>query len=118
MKTDDEQQSQPMHQAAGKRKTGRWPAPLDLKALAAQAPSARSGKFYFECINGEELVTVQWGGYDYWIEMHRIPSPLALLQWIAHWGAKGWKGMTSDEISAFVEAVCERKGWKLHEKNY
>lgn len=71
--------------------------------------------FHYETIDGREWVTVNWSRnkYDYDIEMNRIRTPLGLLQWIAHMGKKGWPGMTSSEIAAFIESICHNKGWDL-----
>lgn len=89
------------------------------KALDFTKPPVEKKRlFYFDRVDGKEWVTVKWGGYDYDIELDRIPDPLALLQWLAHLGEKEWKGMTPDEISAFIQEVARRKGWELWAKHY
>ena len=84
---------------------------LPLEVVRSQAR-----RFYFSHVGGRDWVTVLWGGYEYDIEMDRIPDPMALLQWVAHLGQKTWPGMTAQEISAFIERICERKGWTLWTK--
>lgn len=72
-------------------------------------------KFYrFHQSLGEEWVTLNWGNYDYEIQMARIPTPLSLVQWVAHLAQKGWKKLTPYQISLFVRDVCEKKGWPHH----
>lgn len=84
--------------------------PLDL---TAPPPPTPPHAFHFEIVEGREWVTVRWGGWDYDIALDGVATPLALLHWVAHLAGKGWAGMTSEEIGAFIETVCERKGWNL-----
>ena len=90
-----------------------WPEPLDLVALSKKQPSLPAKGFHFETVNGRLWVTLTWGGYEYDIEMDRIPTPQALLGWLAHLGEKGWAGMTAEQVSNFVRVVSRRKGWKI-----
>ena len=50
--------------------------------------------------------------YPYEIELNRIPTPLALMQWVHHLCEKNW--MDSERICIFIEAVAANKGWKMH----
>ena len=91
-----------------------WPKSIDLTKPYVEPKR----KFSFETVNGVDWVTVRWGGYDYDIQMSRIPDMPALLQWVAHMSEKGWEDMTPQEISAFIQEVCRRKGWDLWAKHY
>ena len=85
--------------------------------VIAQNPPKRK-KFSYSRIDGKDWVTVKWGGGDYDIELSRIPTPLALLQWLAHMGEKEWPDMTSVEVRKFILSVCQKKKWDLWGKSY
>ena len=59
-------------------------------------------------------LTIEWGGYEYDIEMSDISTPLALLDLIAHVAAKEWEQTTGVRIAELIEAVCREKGWDLY----
>ena len=82
---------------------------LDL----TQPPPQPKRLFYFAHVDGKDWVTVQWGGYDYDIEMSRIDTPLSLLHWVTHLAEKEWEDTTPERIGLFVEKVCQKKGWDL-----
>lgn len=51
---------------------------------------------------------------SYEISLNRIDSAFSLLSWVRHMGEKTW--VTSETLVAFIEVVCEAKGWtnELH----
>jgi hypothetical protein len=57
---------------------------------------------------------ISWGEYEYSIALDRIPTPMALLEWIAHIEIKDWPGTTPRRIVALIAIVCRIKGWKLY----
>jgi len=54
--------------------------------------------------------------YPYEIELKRIPSYAALLQWSLHLAGKSW--MDLDYLREFIEIVCHVKGWNIYQKTY
>lgn len=86
---------------------------MDFSQVMALPP--REHNFFFDTVGGKDWVTLKWGGYEYDIAMDRFPTPMALLQWLVHLGEKGWKGMTGDEVQAFIKAICQHRGWNLWE---
>jgi hypothetical protein len=59
-------------------------------------------------------VNIHWGGYSYEIEMSRIKTPKQLLGWVYHLGQKSWTDTTPERMSAFIQAICRRRGWEIH----
>jgi hypothetical protein len=57
---------------------------------------------------------IRWGGCEYWIEDARIDTPLRLAGWAVQLGRKRWEGSTAQNLAAWVDAVCEHKGWIYH----
>lgn len=60
----------------------------------------------------KQWLTLRWGGYDYDIEMRRIPTPLALLEWLHQVLGKSWEFDTW-EVAEMIREVCAIKGWDL-----
>lgn len=63
---------------------------------------------FVEVENGE----IGFIGHQYWIELDRIKTRAALLEWIHHLLGKRW--VTNDMLSDFIEKVCEIRKWKLY----
>ena len=59
-------------------------------------------------------VNIHWGGYCYEIEMSCIKTPEQLLGWVHHLGQKSWKDTTPERMSAFIQAICKRRGWNIY----
>lgn len=49
-------------------------------------------------------------GY-YQIELSRIPTHLALIEWIAHLAEKHW--FDTAQARSFIYIVCQAKGWDV-----
>lgn len=59
---------------------------------------------------------IYWGGYEYWIELHRINHPVQLLELIHHLSAKGWDGMTAQRVGRLIVDVFKFRDWDLYGK--
>lgn len=75
-------------------------------------PVDKEDGFYFETIDGNEWLTIQWGGYDYDIELSRICSPREMCSWLHHICGKNWP-IKPWQLSELLEQVFSRKGWSL-----
>jgi hypothetical protein len=61
-------------------------------------------------ITGDEVELI---GQHYSIELSRIKTRKALIEWIHHLLGKAW--MTNELMEQFIEVVCKYQGWKLYE---
>ena len=50
--------------------------------------------------------------YLYEIGLDRIPTPLALLNWIHHLSQKSW--FTTFQAYHLIDKICDIKGWDHH----
>jgi hypothetical protein len=49
---------------------------------------------------------------NYEIELRRIPTELALVEWIVQLSSKRW--FDAQLLRQFVHVVCEAKGWSVN----
>lgn len=59
-------------------------------------------------IEGKEIVFID---QNYWIEMSRIRTRAALLEWVHHMCGKSWTNL--EMIEQFIELVHEYRKWEL-----
>jgi hypothetical protein len=59
----------------------------------------------------DDIITLGFA-YPYEIELERIRSPLALLEWVDHLMEKD--RMKKEYLRAFLRKVCQIKKWNLH----
>jgi hypothetical protein len=60
---------------------------------------------------------LNYGRYP--IELRRIPSKAALIEWIHHLSGKGWMVPKQEDselhiVREFIKRVCKIKGWKIY----
>ena len=53
--------------------------------------------------------------YLYEIDLDRVPTPLALANWMHHLCSKYW--ITTVHIHVLIDKICELKGWDHHESH-
>ena len=53
--------------------------------------------------------------YLYEIDLDRIPTPMALLNWMHHLCPKYW--VTTIHIHHLIDKICDIKGWDHHNSN-
>ena len=51
----------------------------------------------------------------YEINLDRVPTPLALLNWVHHLSEKYW--ITTVHVHILIDAVCKIRGWDHHGSN-
>lgn len=56
---------------------------------------------------------ISFVGESYWIELDRIKTRAALIEWIHHMSGKRW--FTNDMLTQFIEVVCEYRKWTIYE---
>lgn len=53
--------------------------------------------------------------FIYEIDLDRVPTPLALLNWIHHLSEKYW--ITTMHVHDLIDEICRIKGWDHHGSN-
>jgi hypothetical protein len=84
------------------------PCPRELRPHRFEVVTLEDG-------STEDWLVLRWGGYDYSVEMKRIRTPMDLLELLHHVLQKGWR-IDGDKIYRLINAVCNRKGWDMYEK--
>lgn len=75
-------------------------------------PAPLKRGFRFE--DDDKWLVIEWGGYDYEVEMSRITTPLQLLGWVSHLGNKSWTDCTAERLARLVEVVAKKRGWNIY----
>lgn len=53
--------------------------------------------------------------FIYQIDLDRVPTPLALLNWIHHLSEKNW--ISTTHVHDLIDEICRIKGWDHHGSN-
>lgn len=65
-------------------------------------------------ITCDDVLIVYWGGYDWWIELDTIKTPLNMLGLLDHILEKEWEHTSADRVKYLINMIAKHKGWKMH----
>lgn len=96
-------------------------AELEAKWQAEEAADAAAKPWEPAHFNGfvldkkNQTIDIWWGGYEYWIDLDRIDTPVKLLEWIQHLSEKSnevWdKGMTVRRVAYLIRCLGQHFKW-------
>jgi hypothetical protein len=61
-----------------------------------------------------KTLDIWWGGYEYWIDLHRVDSPEKFLGLVEHISGKGWPGLTCERLGVLTRAMSQRYDWNIY----